>query len=179
METDHPLTQELGVTGQTAANLGLWKTAAWMLRNSGQAVVQLSYAHHIRVVHLIEEPQHTVTLDRLIRRELTKRPITAQQDPGPDLRECKGEAIRKGKRRRLLPIGEGALHTVTIQFFNREAESSQLSTPPSSSTRVRRAGRGRRTGTAGGSWPPAGTRVPGQLKRRYRRRDARRAGDFK
>ena len=94
-----------------------------MLRYRGQAVVQFPDAHHVSVVHLVEKPEHAVAFDRLLGGKLTEGTVTAQQDPGADLREGQGEAIGKRKGRHSLPVGQGKVHTVAIQVFDDEAKS--------------------------------------------------------
>ena len=76
-----------------------------MLRDSGQAVVQFPDTYYGSVTQLVKKPEYAVTLDRLSNRELAKRAVAAQQNPGSGLREREGEAIGKRKRWRLLPIG--------------------------------------------------------------------------
>ena len=95
-----------------------------MLRDSGQAVVQFPDTYSGGVTQLVKKPEYAVTLDRLSNRELAKRAVAAQQNPGSGLRE--GEAIGKRKSWRLLPIGKGALYTVTAQLLDGEAKSYQL-----------------------------------------------------
>ena len=83
------------IVGQTATDFGLGKATARMLRYGEQAVVQLSNVDDGSVVHLVQKPEYAVALDRLLSRKPTERTITAQQDPGTDLREREGKAIGK------------------------------------------------------------------------------------
>ena len=72
------LTQTICVAAQTAADFGLGKTTARMLRYGGQAVVQLPDAHHVSVVHLAEKPEHAVAFDLLVGRKAAERTVAAQ-----------------------------------------------------------------------------------------------------
>ena len=87
--------------------------------HGGQTVVQFLDACDGASTHLVQKPKHAMAFDQFVGRQLAECAVTAQQNPGPGLRKCKGETIRKGKRRYLPPVGKGTTDPIAIQLLNR------------------------------------------------------------